>query len=301
MKQKKNIFKLFKAAVVVLALCNLIALFVFQYELPGIPAAAPKETSDIPEDVGAAESASEETAYSFAFDEDPLVYDGTSRLDLLDGVSIISPDGPSTADAKIFAHIKTGTSVSKKIIEYSADTADGRISAQRNLELTGYKGPSIKCPDSLPQMETSQLDSVLALLPSDGSFSADDGFGNDITASVKASWERDASDSNLIHFTFSVTNSFNDTVSAQRDFTLIRTKPIIALSESAVTIDLNSAFNALNYVTAAEDVDGTSLFQTILINGTVNTQEAGEYVLTYTASSPSGAVSDPAELIVTVK
>lgn len=307
-RKRQTLFNIIRILVIVLAIGNLAALFVFHYELPDFITDLTNKRSasasqDSPSDKKASNDADakEKITYSFKFDTDTISYDGTSKLDLLSGVSIVSSKDEKADNSEIFAHIKTGDSVSQKIIEYTADTEEGQISGTRALELTGYNGPSIKLPDVFPQLEDSQLDSVLTVMPSDGSFHADDGYGGDITKAVKASYKRDENDNNLVHFTFTVTNSFNDTVSAEKDVNLIRTKPVIALKESAVTVALHSQFNALEYVSVAEDVDGSSLFRSIIIDGSANTEAAGEYILTYKVSSPSGAVSDPKELKVTVQ
>lgn len=307
MKRKKHtLFNIIKILVMILALGNLAALFIFDYELPDflteLTGKDSAQTAEVrSEDELSEDASAEKDAFSFKLDTDTFTYDGTSKLDLLNGVSVVSSENGQPVDTDIFAHIKTGDSVSRKIVEYTADTEGGQIKASRTLELSNYNGPSIKLPETLPPLEDSQLDSVLELMPADGSFRADDGYGNDITPAVKASYKRDENDSSLVHFTFTITNSFNDTVSAEMNINLIRTKPVITLKESAVTLTVNSAFNPLEYVSVAEDVDGSSLFHSIIINGSVNTGEAGEYILTYMVSSPSGAVSDPKELKVSVQ
>lgn len=291
----KIISGFFKLLIVILAVGNLAALFLFDYKIPDFLKSPEAATSE--ED----SSQQEDTApvYSIQMDSDTLTYDGNARLDLLSGVTLTGPDG-AVSDGEIFAHIKTGDTVSQKIIEYTADTDDGRVTASRTLMLQNYNGPSIHLPETLPQISDEQLDSVLTLMPSDGSFHADDGYGNDITSAVTASYTMDDSNSGVIHYVFSVTNSYNDTVSVPADLSITRTKPIITLKESAVTVPLNSGFDALSYVASAEDVDGSSLFTRIQIQGSVNTGTAGEYVLTYMVTSPSGAVSDAKELKVTV-
>lgn len=309
-KKNRMFFNIIRTIIIVVALGNLAALFIFHYEIPDflkdlteMDSSAATGNSDETSEASAVSDTrgSETTAYSFIFDTDTLTYDGASRLDLLTGVSIVSSKGQKNNDAKIFAHITTGDSLSRKIIEYSADTDEGRITAQRNLELMNYNGPSIELPEILPQMEDSQADSVLDIIASDKNFRADDGFGNDITKAVKVRHKRDEHDSRIIHFTFTVTNSFNDTVSAEKDADLIRVKPVIVLKETSVTLPLHSQFNPLDYVAAAENTDGSSLFNSISISGIANTETSGEYVLTFTVSSPDGAVSDPQELKVTVQ
>lgn len=299
MEQKNHIlFKIIKIIVVIFAIGNFAAIFLYEYKLSDLSVPAKSviaETSEV--------SVTEEetsSAYTLQMDSDTLTYDGSGQLNLLDGVSLVDADG-NTSDSNIFAHIKTGDSFSKKIVEYTADTEDGQVTASRNLVLENYKGPSIQLPDSLPQIEDGQLDDILSYMPSDGSFYADDGYDNDITSAVTASYTTDETDSSIIHYVFSVTNSYNDTTSAAADLTLSPTKPVLTLKETEATIDLHSSFSPLRYVASAKDVDGTSLDSRIQIEGEVNTDEVGEYVLIYFVTSPSGEVSAKKELTVTVR
>ena len=217
-------------------------------------------------------------------------------LDLLSGVTLVSSDG-QTSDAEIYAQIMSGDSLSRKTIEYSADTENGQVTASRGLELSAYAGPSISLPEELPDLEESQIDSVLSLL---SGLYADDGYGNDITDSVTASYTM-GDDGMTLHYTFSVTNLFNDTATAAADLSLTATKPVITLTDTAVTIPAGSSFEPLAYVDSAVDVDGSSLSHRIYIRGSVDTETPGIYTLTYTATSEDGVASDPRELTVTVQ
>lgn len=295
-KSRKTIFKLLKAAIVILALGNLAALFLFQYKLPAF-FQTQKETKPSPE---TREDSTNEVRYFIHLDTDTLTYDGTAALNLMQGVSLVSSDG-KTPDSTVFAHIKTGNSLSQKIIEYSADTADGRITASRILDLSHYSGPSIILPDALPQIEEDELDSMLEALSKEESIHADDGYGNDITASVVCSYKQEAAHPDRIYYTFTVTNIFNDSFSAEASLTLDRTRPVIILSETTVTVPLHSDFDALSYVEDVIGTDGLSLLHLISIDGTVDTDAEGIYVLTFTAANSKGISAVPKKLTVIVK
>lgn len=297
MKKKENTFsKVMKIILTIIALLNLAALFLFHYELPGFLSAAGNEPSDEARETTAPAAGASASGYSFQFDTDPLVYDGQTGLDLLSGVTLVSSDG-QTSDAEIYAQIMSGDSLSRKTIEYSADTENGQVTASRGLELSAYAGPSISLPEELPDLEESQIDSVLSLL---SGLYADDGYGNDITDSVTASYTM-GEDGMTLHYTFSVTNLFNDTATAAADLSLTASKPVIRLTDTAVTIPAGSSFEPLAYVDSAVDVDGSSLSHRIYIRGSVDTETPGIYTLTYTATSEDGTASDPRELTVTVQ
>lgn len=288
---------LFKFLVVMLAVANLIALFVFDYKIPDFlrPALSEfysEEPSTQVEEVPAKPM--------FQFASDTLTYDGTKTLDLLDGVSLIKSDG-SVSNLDIFVHIKTGSSLSKKIIEYSADTPQGQVTATRALELKNYNGPKLEIPDSLPAITEEQLQNILSYMPNDGSFYADDGYGKDISNAVTIEYAVDFNDPNIVHYVFSITNSFNDTVSVSADLTLERTRPVVLLSEDLVTIQRNAEFNPLEYIVLAADVDGTSLLQEVKIDGELNLRVPGQYTLTYTVTSDDKITSLPQTLTVVIQ
>ena len=288
---------LFKFLVVMLAVGNLVALFIFDYKIPDFlrPALSEFYPEQIPTQV-------EEVPAKpmFQFTSDTLTYDGTSTLDLLDGVSLIKSDGV-VSNLDIFVHIKTGSSLTQKIIEYTADTSQGQVSAERKLELKHYSGPKLKLPDSLPEITEEQLDTILSLMPTDGSFYADDGYGKDITNAVTTEHTVDLNDPSTIHYVFSITNSFNDTVSVSADLTLQRTRPVILLSNDFITIERNTEFNPLEYIILAEDIDGTSLLQKVKIDGELNLRVPGQYTLTYTVTSDDKITSLPQTLTVVIQ
>lgn len=308
MKQSKPSFShMIKTAVCVVALVNLAVLFLFQYELPSFFTSKAKEI----ENSAAAESESdttetepeptaEEAAYTFSFDPDPLTYDGTTELDLLSGVSLTDPNG-NAVDTLIFTNIRTADAITSKTIEYFAETEDGRVSATRGLQLANYSGPSITLPETLPEIDESMLNSVLSAMPTDGTFRADDGFGNDITSSITYEYTQNEASPNLVHYTFTITNKLNDSVSVEADLTLGAPKPVITLTTDAVTVAANTYFNPISYVATAVDVDGSSIFERIIINGNVNTGVPGTYVLEYMSFSPDGTRSLPKTLTVTVQ
>lgn len=291
--------QILKYLIAVIAVINLVVLFLFP---SGLPFLINMDDFDAFGSVAAEGSSSpdaEMPQYTIALESDTITYDGSGELDLLDGVSLIGPDGKAI-NQTIFVHIKTGDTISQKIIEYTADTEDGQVSTTRGLELSDYSGPSLQLPEELPTIEDNELDSILDTLLADDDFYADDGYGNDITQSVAASYTRDEDDPYLAHYVFTVENSFNDSTAASADIS-ITPRPIITLTDSVITVPLNASFSELSYVASAVDTDGSSLMRNIIIDGDVDTSVPGEYTLTYILHSPSGVFSNPAELKVIVE
>lgn len=300
MKSKKNpVFSICKFLITILALANLAALFLFEYKLPDFfHFKNSEEDQEVPVTISVSEVNSSD--YTIVFNSDLLIFDGTSELDLLEGVSLISPDG-QPADNEIFAHITTGASLDQKIVEYSADTESGSVCASRGLRLENYSGPSITLPGTLPEIDESQTNSIIDYMPDDGSFFANDGYGNDITRAVSVSHAYDEDNPTLIHYTFTVTNLFNDTVSVQADVSLGAAGPFITLKESEVTIARGSSFQPLVYVENAADADGNSLFDRINIEGTVDSNTPGTYILIFSVTTADGKSSPSKELKITVE
>ena len=77
-------------------------------------------------------SQADDTRDAFVFDPETLVYDGTGDIDFLEGVTL---EGYNAEQLKkmVYIRISTGDSLSEKIIEYTADTDDGRVRSMRNL------------------------------------------------------------------------------------------------------------------------------------------------------------------------
>lgn len=296
MKKKRSFFYI-KVAICILALINLAALFIFHYSDSSLLTG--KNDTDEFSSVDKS-TAAEDAGYAFSFEPDSLTYDGNSELDLLEGVTLTGPDGTS-ADTEIYARISTGDSISEKIIEYSADTDAGQITASRELKLKNYRGPSITLPDPLPKVEETMLDSVLTVIPDNGTFLADDGYGNDITSSVTFSYTRDESFPAKVHYIFTVTNMFNDSAVTEADFTIADPRPVVTLTANAVTIKKNSGFSPEAYIASAVDTDGSSLLQSVTIEGQVDMRQPGTYTLIYTVTGADGRSSLPAELVVTVE
>ena len=121
---------------------------------------------------------------AFGFDPDTLIYDGIGDIDFLQGVTL---EGYNEEQLKkmVYIRISTGDSLSEKIIEYTADTDDGRVRSMRNLLLRNYNGPSIVLPDEMPTVTMGTVDHIKDLMPEGKTYRVDDGFGNDAREHVQ--------------------------------------------------------------------------------------------------------------------
>ncbi|MGN0299326.1 MAG: immunoglobulin-like domain-containing protein [Lachnospiraceae bacterium] len=325
MKHQK-LFSFLKVVIALAAVLNLLALFLFpdilSERISAFSLSSPSETSSTEETSESTISSDESTAsekssvadsedistedmttqvsqYSIVIEKQALTYDGVGELNLLDGVYLSSSDG-TIPNSTIFASIRTGDTLSKKIVDYSADTDQGQIHASCDLLLENYNGPSLQLPETFPTLDASQLDTLLASITASGSLRADDGYGNDITHAVTAAYNIDESNPAVAHYIFTVVNQFNDSFSATADVDLIQ-RPILTLTTDHAVVAQHSNFRPFSYIANAVDVDGTSLMEHVAIQGSVDTSVPGEYILTYTIYAPSGNLSAPKTLTVTVQ
>ena len=107
------------------------------------------------------------------------------------------------------------------------------------------------------------------------------GFGNDASAHMEVTAERSTVDSSLVHYVVSIENVFGDRDRVTQDVVLSGDMPVIALTTPEVRIGVRQEFDALDYIAKAENADHSSAMDAVLVDGTVNTSQAGEYTLTY--------------------
>jgi hypothetical protein len=93
--------------------------------------------------------------------------------------------------------------------------------------------------------------------------------------------ERSTMDSSLVHYTISIENVFGDRDRVIQDVVLSGEIPVIVLTTPEVRISVGQTFDSRDYIARAENADHSSAIDAVLVEGAVNTNEAGEYTLTY--------------------
>ena len=216
----------------------------------------------------------------FKFDPEELTFDGTGKLDLLKGVSL---KGYNAQELKtmVFTRIYGGENLSKKVIEYTADTKDGRVRSKRTLNLENYSGPKITLPDEIPSVTPGTIDSLASLLNAKNGYVVDDGFGNDAREHVDISYRKEMTDSSLVHYTIALDNMFGDRDVAKVDVVLSGTPSHLILTDSQITVRVGETFDPTLYIAVAERADGTSAIGSVNIQGNVDTTKEGTYMLTF--------------------
>ena len=216
---------------------------------------------------------------AFVFDPETLVYDGTGDLDLLEGVTLEGYD-EDQLEKMVYIRISTGDSLSEKIIEYTADTDDGRVRSMRNLLLRNYNGPSIVLPDEMPTVTMSTVDHIKDLMPEDKTYRVDDGFGNDMRANVQIDAARSPMNSSEVNYSFILENAFGDRTVAKADVIISDAPATIILTDTAITIRTSDYFDPYTYVQSATTEDGGSAMDEVVCDE-IDTSVAGEYIVNY--------------------
>lgn len=282
----KLIKKWIIAILVVIALLNLGYIFILSdYITPA------KETTNAPA----------ETVLNVP--TDPLTYNGTGELDLLEDVSAYDATGLNLLK-QIKTSILPGESEEERVIRYEVTASDETvITKDRKLLLSNYKQPSIQPAKEISLVET-QLTQLNSVLIRNRLIQIQDGFGNQVTEvtseNMKAEYKIDENGTYIL--TVSYTNFLQDTAVMETEIE-VRTAengPYIELTQTEAEVTLNSYFNPLSYVAVASDPNDGSLFRRIYVNGSVDTERPGDYILEYSARNYSGELSNTAVLTVTV-
>ena len=244
-----------------------------------------------------------ENSECFQFDPETLTYDGEGDLDLLEGVTftdLTDPDaagessesGSGKGAAKrgqelrdiVFVRISAGTALYRKNITYTAQLSNGETaSAVRPLRLEGYSRPKITMPDDdkLPQLTRETMDSIQNEVMDTKGFSADDGFGNDARDHIEVYYETDRLDSSLIHYTYELTNPFNDRAVTSLDMELPSGEARIILSTASVTITQEDPFNAMDFIVRAVNADGSDGRYNVKVSGKIDQSTPGSNTVSF--------------------
>lgn len=216
-----------------------------------------------------------------------LVYDGTSELDIMQGVLVTDEDGNDrTSDAR--AVLQNTEQLNQKMIYYSLNGYSEKLTDQgRMLLLENYTGPTIQV-DSEVQLTVTQLGNLPGVLAERKQLEADNGYGKEITGQV--SWYREKTAEGEYGIFFTVSNEFGDVATAQCRAYIdgVKDDIVLTLRQEQVSISQNEPFVPLDWVLEAEDANGENLIDGVEVEGTVNSSVPGNYTITYRLTSLDG-------------
>lgn len=216
-----------------------------------------------------------------------LVYDGTSELDLMQGVLVTDEDGNDrTSDAR--AVLQNTEQLNQKMIYYSLNGYSEKLTDQgRMLLLENYTGPTIQV-DSEVQLTVTQLGNLPGVLAERKQLEADNGYGKEIMGQV--SWYREKTAEGEYSIFFTVSNEFGDVATAKCRAYIdgVKDDIVLTLRQEQVSISQNEPFVPLDWVLEAEDANGGNLIDGVEVEGTVNSSVPGNYTITYRLTSLDG-------------
>lgn len=216
-----------------------------------------------------------------------LVYDGTSELDLMQGVLVTDEDGNDrTSDAR--AVLQNTEQLNQKMIYYSLNGYSEKLTDQgRMLLLENYTGPTIQV-DSEVQLTVTQLGNLPGVLAERKQLEADNGYGKEITGQV--SWYREKTAEGEYSIFFTVSNEFGDVATAQCRAYIdgVKDDIVLTLRQEQISISQDEPFVPLDWVLEAEDANGENLIDRVKVEGTVNSSVPGNYTITYRLTSLDG-------------
>ena len=216
-----------------------------------------------------------------------LVYDGTSELDLMQGVLVTDEDGNDrTSDAR--AVLQNTEQLNQKMIYYSLNGYSEKLTDQgRMLLLENYTGPTIQVVSEV-QLTVTQLGNLPGVLAERKQLEADNGYGKEITGQV--SWYREKTAEGEYSIFFTVSNEFGDVATAQCRAYIdgVKDDIVLTLRQEQISISQNEPFVPLDWVLEAEDANGENLIDGVEVEGTVNSSVPGNYTITYRLTSLDG-------------
>ena len=215
------------------------------------------------------------------FEDETVRYDGTGKLDLLEGVRAVDAAGGDVTD-QVTAVVSGGDDMTEKQIRYSVFSGEGEETVgYRHLILENYTGPGIETAETL-SLEAEELSDPAVHLSESGQMTVQDGYGKD--AADQVTWIREKTAPGTYDITFTYVNQFGDTAE--------RTVPVAVngetedltlklLTEEAV-IRPGTEFDPEDYL---EISDPTGSASSVQVTGEVDTEREGRYSVYYTVIS----------------
>lgn len=297
-----------KALVALAAAINLVALFVFHYELPSWlrRGQAGAETAAVEETELDLLLPADEEGVHFAIPVVPVNYSGEPDMDalVLDGVYVQGSDDQPVEDARIEYEILPGDSHQKKTIQYTAVLPDGEtLTETRVMNLTArYTGPTITLLGPLPAIDPADADVYAGRLGVKGVIRADDGFGNDVTDQVTAAFDDLSDEYPDSGMTLSIENQVHDTYELDltvevQDYSGV----VLVLNTYHLTLTEGEDFYRYDFVDYAHDAEGNDLTDDVESDSNVDIYTPGEYEIQYWVYDSEDVRSPTKTLSVTVE
>lgn len=278
----KIILKAIIYVLVILSISNLAIIFLFHQEI-----AEYINTDIVKASLKDSGTANPEEKPTIRITDVSVSYNGRGSFDVMNGVTAVDIDGITDITHKVNAFFVTDNKLSNKIIRYTVVGANGNVGVvERKLTLLNYVGPSIQVLDSIV-ISAEDLDDLVNVLKARNEKKAEDGFGNDITNNISYNYEVIDATLNKYKITFTVNNFFSDVRSQTIYKTIEGAKegPSLVLSRKSIVLKIGDVFNPIEYIQLASDPKDGDLIEFVKIQGSVDTQKKGQYVVTYSVTN----------------
>ena len=301
------LWHLVRALLAIAAVVNLVCLFIWSYNLPdsiqsridkiiygdrklAVEVLAPGEEPKEPEEPV--------IEARLVVPSQAINYSG-GQIDILDGVYIEYPDGSREENPVITTEIEEGNTRLDKIVHYTATLEDGReLTGDRTLRINSrYTGPTLTVTGEIPEVTMDDdIRQVVIEQIAAGNIYAEDGFGNDITSSVRGRFDRTKNDDGetVNVFVLYVTNAVGDTAEVNTNESVYEGSGngvVMRLTTEDLTLNAGTPFYYQDYIKDAHDSHGNDLSGSVRVIGTVNSYAVGEYSLEYYCVDADGKES----------
>lgn len=214
------------------------------------------------------------------FDTDPLVIDGKD-IDFMQGVTALDE---YENDVTNLVNVSVINENNKKVLAYSVNGDNYELETfQRGLKLMNYKLPSITVKKKSYTCDINEIDDYIKSLIADGTISADDGFGNDISSAIYRDNSMQIKTAGNYKILLTLRNAFADT--ANQTISVKVTGKLetynVTLTTETVTIKKNSVFAPNKYIASATDRKGEDVSEQVIYNSEVDLTTVGRYKVYY--------------------
>lgn len=296
---------LLKTLVALAAAANLVALFVYRYEMPSWLRRSRPTSTPVEEAYAQNNGQPDKTDEHLVIPLVPVNYSGEADLDgmIMDDVYVEGADGQPIDDAVITYEILPDEA-QKKTVRYHAEWGGGQsLTEDRAMNLTArYTGPTITLLGMPPEIDPGFADSYVAVLEDRNIIYADDGFGNDVTDQVLASFEGLSDEEPEAKMTLTLENQVLDTAEMEMTVHVQGYNGIVlVLTDYSITLTVGDEFNPRDYVEYAHDEEGNDRKENVRYYNYVDTSEPGEYYVEFWVWNSEGTTYSPSRfLYVTV-
>lgn len=302
MKKKNNSSinkrKILTNFIALLAIANLVLLFAFDYNVPGISNVITTIENNRDHIEGVQETVKADTNITFSYDADTYVYDGKKAFDGKECVKILDPEG-NELDKAFLTYEIAGENNKSIVYDYKSEDGQYYGTDTHPLELKDYEGPEITLTNAKGKTVTDETLGKMDEVYED-CYKAKDGYGKDITEDVKIIATPNAENKDIFDILFTVTNQFGDTAQNKTQVNVDFDIPHLKLSEKEINIERGKAFDPATYILYAVDYDGNDLLANVEIDNGVDIDTLGDYEVTYNLSNNNGDSVKPKILTVHV-